>query len=73
MEWGVNKMQRITIRLPEQQLKKIDLMVDFGDFPSASEAIRTAIREFIDQRNDKLLRNLQLMEQMETTSTTSTI
>jgi Arc/MetJ-type ribon-helix-helix transcriptional regulator len=69
MEWGVNKMQRITIRLPEQQLKKIDLMVDFGDFPSASEAIRTAIREFIDQRNDKLLRNLQLMEKMETTST----
>lgn len=69
MEWGVNKMQRITIRLPEQQLKKIDLMVDFGDFPSASEAIRTAIREFIDQRNDKLLRNLQLMEQMETKST----
>lgn len=69
----MNKMQRITIRLPEQQLKKIDLMVDFGDFPSASEAIRTAIREFIDQRNDKLLRNLQLMEQMETTSTTSTI
>lgn len=65
----MNKMQRITIRLPEQQLKKIDLMVDFGDFPSASEAIRTAIREFIDQRNDKLLRNLQLMEQMETTST----
>lgn len=69
----MNKMQRITIRLPEQQLKKIDLMVDFGDFPSASEAIRTAIREFIDQRNDKLLRNLQLMEQMETISTTSTI
>lgn len=65
----MNKMQRITIRLPEQQLKKIDLMVDFGDFPSASEAIRTAIREFIDQRNDKLLRNLQLMERMETTST----
>lgn len=65
----MNKMQRITIRLPEQQLKKIDLMVDFGDFPSASEAIRTAIREFIDQRNDKLLRNLQLMEKMETTST----
>jgi Arc/MetJ-type ribon-helix-helix transcriptional regulator len=70
MEWGVNKMQRITIRLPEQQLKKIDLMVDFGDFPSASEAIRTAIREFIDQRNDELLRNLQLMEQMETTTST---
>jgi len=69
MEWGVNKMQRITIRLPEQQLRKIDLMVDYGDFPSASEAIRTAIREFIDRRNEKLLHNLQSMDQMETTST----
>lgn len=65
----MNKIQRITIRLPEQQLRKIDLMVDYGDFPSASEAIRTAIREFIDRRNENLLRNLQSIDQMETTST----
>ena len=65
----MNKIQRITIRLPEQQLRKIDLMVDYGDFPSASEAIRTAIREFIDRRNENLLHNLQSINQMETTST----
>ena len=64
-------MQRITIRLPEQQLKMIDLMVDLGEFPSASEAIRTAIRDLIDQRNDKLLRNLQLMEHVGTTTSTT--
>jgi antitoxin ParD1/3/4 len=64
-------MQRVTIRLPEQQLKMIDLMVDLGEFPSASEAIRTAIRDLIDQRNDKLFRNLQLMEHVGTTTSTT--
>ncbi|MCL7475130.1 MAG: ribbon-helix-helix domain-containing protein [Methanosarcinales archaeon] len=61
-------MQRVTLRLPEQQLKMIDVMVEQGEFPSASEAIRTAIRDLIDQRSDKLLRNLQLMERIGATS-----
>ncbi|MCG7850478.1 MAG: ribbon-helix-helix domain-containing protein [ANME-2 cluster archaeon] len=61
-------MQRVTLRLPEQQLKMIDVMVDQGEFPSASEAIRTAIRDLIDQRSDKLLRNIQLMERIGATS-----
>jgi antitoxin ParD1/3/4 len=59
-------MQRVTIRLPEQQLKMIDLMVNQGEFPSASEAIRAAIRDLIDQRSDKIIRNLQLMERIGT-------
>lgn len=61
-------MQRVTLRLPEQQLKMIDVMVDQGEFPSASEAIRTAIRDLIDQRSDKLLRNIALMERIGATS-----
>jgi len=59
-------MERVTIRLPEQQLKMIDLMVDQGEFPSASEAIRAAIRDLIDQRSEKIIRNLQLMERIGT-------
>jgi len=59
-------MERITIRLPEKQLKMIDVMVDMGEFPSTSEAIRAAIRDLIDQRSDKLLRNMQLMERIGT-------
>ena len=59
-------MERITIRLPEKQLKMIDVMVDMGEFPSTSEAIRAAIRDLIDQRSDKLLRNLQLLERVGT-------
>ena len=59
-------MERITIRLPEKQLKMIDVMVDMGEFPSTSEAIRAAIRDLIDQRSDKLFRNMQLLERVGT-------
>ena len=59
-------MERITIRLPEKQLEMIDVMVNMGEFPSTSEAIRAAIRDLIDQRSDKLLRNMQLMERIGT-------
>jgi Arc/MetJ-type ribon-helix-helix transcriptional regulator len=61
-------MQRITIRLPEQQLKMIDWLVECGEFPSASEAIRTAIRDMIDQRTEKLRGKIQLFEDMQTIS-----
>ncbi|MBC2698305.1 MAG: type II toxin-antitoxin system ParD family antitoxin [ANME-2 cluster archaeon] len=59
-------MERITIRLPEKQLEMIDVMVNMGEFPSTSEAIRAAIRDLIDQRSDKLLRNMQLLERVGT-------
>jgi len=58
-------MQRVTLRLPEQQLKMIDMFVEYGEFPSASEAIRTAIRDLIDQRNEKLVGKMQLFEKVQ--------
>ena len=54
-------MERITIRLPEQQLKMIDYMVNQGEFPSVSEAIRTAVRELVDQRGEKLIRSSEML------------
>ena len=54
-------MERITIRLPEQQLKMIDYMVNQGEFPSVSEAIRTAVRELVDQRGEKLIRRSKML------------
>ena len=59
---GDTKMQRVTLRLPEQQLKMIDMLVEVGEFPSASEAIRTAIRDLIDQRSEKLIGRIKLFE-----------
>ena len=58
---GDIKMQRVTLRLPEQQLKMIDMLVEYGEFPSASEAIRTAIRDLIDQRSVKLVGRMELL------------
>jgi Arc/MetJ-type ribon-helix-helix transcriptional regulator len=36
--------------------------VEYGEFPSASEAIRTAIRDLIDQRSEKLVGRMKLFE-----------
>ncbi|MCE8422859.1 MAG: hypothetical protein J5U17_03470 [Candidatus Methanoperedens sp.] len=55
-------MQRVTLRLPEQQLKMIDMFVEFGEFPSASEAIRTAIRDLIDRRSEKMVERMKLLK-----------
>ncbi len=52
-------MERITIRLPKQQINMIGLMVDAGEFPSKSEAIRAAVRGLVDDRSDKLLNKIE--------------
>ncbi|MEA1984708.1 MAG: ribbon-helix-helix domain-containing protein [Euryarchaeota archaeon] len=56
-----NFMQRITIRLPDQQLTMIDYMVAQGEFPSTSEAIRAAVRELIDERSSKLIQRSEML------------
>ena len=48
-------MQRITIRLPEQQISMLERMVDAGEFPTVSEAIRDAVRELIEKRANRVL------------------
>lgn len=40
-------MQIITINLPEQYIQTIQVLQDVGICASRSEAIRTALREFI--------------------------
>ena len=40
-------MKIITINLPEQYLSAIQTLQDAGTYPSRSEAIRTALSEFL--------------------------
>jgi Arc/MetJ-type ribon-helix-helix transcriptional regulator len=49
-------MNRITIRLPDQQVILLQKLVDTGEFPSVSEAVRYAVRGFLSQRGEKLMR-----------------
>jgi Arc/MetJ-type ribon-helix-helix transcriptional regulator len=50
-------MKRITIRLPEQQVVVLQRMVDAGEFPNTSEAVRDAVRELIERRADRVLKD----------------
>ena len=42
-------MKIITINLPEQYLAAIQTLQDAGTYPSRSEAIRTALGEFLSE------------------------
>ncbi|MDQ2051222.1 ribbon-helix-helix domain-containing protein [Natronolimnohabitans sp. A-GB9] len=47
-------MERVTLRIPKQQIEEVEQLVDSGEFPNRSEAIRSAVREMINeqQQND---------------------
>ena len=49
-------MERITIRLPKQQVAMLEKFVEMGEFPSVSEAIRYAVRELINSFSDTALK-----------------
>jgi len=50
-------MDRITIRLPPQQIELLELLVESGEFPTVSEAVRYAVRDFLSVRGDRILRD----------------
>lgn len=44
-------MERVTLRIPKQQVEEVEQMVDEGEFPNRSEAIRTAVREMLNRHD----------------------
>jgi len=52
------KMTNITINLPEIYDKNIQKLIELKLIPSRSEAIRTAVREFLNKEYNK---NLELL------------
>lgn len=44
-------MQRVTLRVPERQVEEVERMVEDGYFPNRSEAIRTAIRDMLEEHD----------------------
>lgn len=47
-------MERVTLRIPEQQIDQVEQLVETGEFPNRSEAIRSAVRELINDKEHKL-------------------
>ncbi|MDD1712495.1 MAG: ribbon-helix-helix domain-containing protein [Methanoregulaceae archaeon] len=50
-------MKRITLRLPEQQIELLEQMVEAGEFPTVSEAVRDAVRQLIEKRASRVLKD----------------
>ena len=46
-------MERVTLRIPKQQIEEVEQMVETGEFPNRSEAIRSAVREMINEQSDR--------------------
>ncbi|ESS06790.1 MAG: transcriptional regulator, CopG family [uncultured archaeon A07HB70] len=45
-------MERVTLRIPKQQIEEVEQMVETGEFPNRSEAIRSAVREMLAEQDD---------------------
>lgn len=46
-------MQRVTARIPEDDVSALDERVDAGKFANRSEAIRIAVRELLQERVER--------------------
>ncbi len=57
--------EKITIRLPSRWLKRLDLLVRVDDFPSRSEAIRTAVRDLLYARVDLVLEKQKRLQELD--------
>jgi Arc/MetJ-type ribon-helix-helix transcriptional regulator len=42
-------MERVTLRIPRQQVEQVEELVETGEYPNRSEAIRSAVREMINE------------------------
>ena len=44
-------MERVTLRIPKQQIEEVERMVDTGEYPNRSEAIRSAVRDMLAEQD----------------------
>ena len=44
-------MERVTLRIPKQQIDEVEQMVETGEFPNRSEAIRSAVRDMLSEQD----------------------
>jgi len=50
----MTEMERVTIRVTERQLERLDELIEHGMFPNRSEAIRTGMNDLIDDRRQQM-------------------
>ena len=58
--------EKITIRVPKRFLQAIDFLVEMDDFPTRSEAVRAALRDFVYGRVEIVTDKIKKMQAAET-------
>ncbi len=61
----MSETEKVTIRLPKSYLDRIDFLTEMDDFPSRTEAIRTAVRDMLYYRVDLVAEKVQEMAEQE--------
>jgi Arc/MetJ-type ribon-helix-helix transcriptional regulator len=59
------KKQRVTVRLPERELRAIDTFIKVGEFASRSEAIRTAVGKLIEEYTDRVFQKAEKISKLQ--------
>jgi len=57
--------EKVTIRVPKRHLKALDFLVQIDDFPTRSEAIRSAVRDLIYARLELVMDRMKKFEHAE--------
>jgi Arc/MetJ-type ribon-helix-helix transcriptional regulator len=57
--------QRITIRLPQQNIHQIDLFIRAGEFATRSEVIRHAVNEYIQNYSKRIIEKAEKIKQVQ--------
>jgi len=57
--------EKITVRLPKKFISALDFLVEVDDMSSRSQAIRTAIRDFVYARVELVTEKMKKMQEAE--------
>ena len=57
--------EKVTVRLPVQQISAIDTFIRLGEFASRSEAIRRALSMLIEEMAEKMYEKMDLMKRLQ--------
>jgi len=60
----VQETERVTIRLPSEQVRTLETLVKLGEFTNLSEAIRQAVRELVNSRAGSLAERLEKLQKL---------
>jgi Arc/MetJ-type ribon-helix-helix transcriptional regulator len=55
----------IGVKFPKEDVRKLNTIIECGDFLSAQELIRVAVKEYVDKRLDRILETGTTMEDVE--------